>query len=73
MINHYKYPLPTNKKWGGVGKARIGEWPLLYDLSTDPGESYNLAQNMPEGAERMEGLMRKWEGEMAENAAGIVR
>ena len=72
MINHYKYPLPTNKKWGGVGKARIGEWPLLYDLSTDPGESYNLAQNMPEVAERMEGLMRKWEAEMAGNAPGIV-
>ncbi len=73
LINLYKYPLPVNKKWGSVGKARIGEWPLLYDLSIDPGESYNLSQNMPEKVSEMEAIMKRWEKAMAENPAGIVK
>jgi arylsulfatase A-like enzyme len=72
-ISLYKYPTPVNKKMGRRGASgRLGEWPLLYNLETDPGESYNLAGNHPEIVEKMEALMKGWEREMQRNPEGWI-
>lgn len=69
-INLYKYPMPVNKKWIRAGSGKLGKFPLLYDLETDPSESYNLADNMPERVRKMESVLNRWEAAMAENRSG---
>ena len=70
-INMYKYPMPVNKKWTKIAAGKLGKYPLLYDLEKDPSESYNLADNMPELARKMEGVMTHWEEALKKNRAGI--
>jgi len=60
-INLYKYPAPVNKKLAGMGAGKLVKWPLLYDLTTDSSESYNLADNQPEIVAQMEKIMQLWE------------
>ena len=38
-INHYVWPLPLNKKAGGMSEHTTGPLPLLFNLELDPGES----------------------------------
>ncbi|MBI9082390.1 MAG: sulfatase [Desulfobacterales bacterium] len=71
-INMYKYPMPVNKKWMKVASGKLGQFPLLYDLETDPTESYNLADNRPDLVRKMEAVMNRWEASMGKNRAGIA-
>jgi uncharacterized sulfatase len=69
--SHYTWPMPTNKKLGGLANHTSGPLPLLHDLATDPGEAYNLALRHPEVAQRMEAAMEAWEAEMSANPLGF--
>jgi arylsulfatase A len=71
-INLYKYPVPVNKKLAGIAAGKLGKWPLLYDLETDPYENYDLSDNQPELVAEMEAIMSLWEKQMAENPEGIM-
>jgi uncharacterized sulfatase len=69
--SHYTWPMPVNKKLGGLTEHTSGPLPLLHDLSSDPGEAYNLADRRPDLVNRLEGAMRGWEEEMASNPIGF--
>ncbi|MBI5504770.1 MAG: sulfatase [Deltaproteobacteria bacterium] len=45
-------------------------FPMLYDLRTDPGEAYNVADRHPEEAARALGFMRSWEQDFFVNPRG---
>ncbi len=71
-INLYKYPAPINKTLAGLAAGKLGKWPLLYDLKTDPYENYDLSDNRPELVAKMETIMSLWEKQMADNPEGIT-
>lgn len=60
---------------GPQSAIRKGDWklvkmaqaePELYDLAADIGEKTNLAADNPDRVEELDGLLRKWDGELAE-------
>ena len=63
--------MPVNKKLGDLANHTAGPLPLLYDLSADPGEAYNLAQRFPEVVAELDAAMSRWEAEMASNPLGF--
>lgn len=69
--SHYTWPMPNNKTLGHLADHTSGPAPLLFDLSLDPEEAYNLAERHPDVVTEMEEAMRSWEREMAENPLGI--
>jgi uncharacterized sulfatase len=71
--SHYTWPMPVNKKLGGLANHTTGPAPLLYDLGTDPGEAYNLASRHREVVERLEAAMANWESLMASDPLGFRR
>ena len=66
-VNTGIWPVPLDKVWGSAGSAQA---PWLYDLETDPQESYNLRDDHPEVIERMQQAFQQWETEMKENPGG---
>jgi uncharacterized sulfatase len=70
--NHYTWPMPVNKKLGSLANHTDGPLPLLHDLSTDPGEAYNLAERFPEVVLQMEAAMASWEAGLAERRLGFL-
>ena len=62
----------------GEGKKKkrvsiLSSLPLLYDLELDPGESYNVADQYPDVAQKMEETMARWERDFIRNPAGVDR
>lgn len=74
--SHYVWPNPLDKQDSVAGRmvsARnysppgsdvsvptMGTWPLLYHLSRDPGESYNVARKYPEKVARLSDMLVDW-------------
>ena len=56
-LNTYVYPKPLDKRIRAAGKGP----PWLYDLETDPGESYNLHSNYPEVSRQLSQMMNDWD------------
>ncbi len=71
--SHYSWPMPVNKKLGRLANHTAGPLPLLFDLHSDPGEAYNLAESFPEVAERLDGSMTAWEVGMESNPLGFLK
>lgn len=67
IINTGVWPMPLDKVWKSAGSAQA---PWLYDLDTDPQESYNLKDDHPEVIEQMQHLFQQWEETMKENPGG---
>lgn len=75
-INHYVWPRPVDKRTtilGSQDRGNLGTWPNLYNLTTDPGESYNVAARYPEVVAKMERLMSDWEARTSANPGGWTR
>ncbi len=72
-INTYKYPMPINKTWSKVASGKLGKTQLLFDLERDPSESYNLIDNQPEIADKLEQIIATWEIHLDNNRPGILR
>ena len=72
-INTYKYPMPINKTWSKVASGKLGKTQLLFDLERDPTESYNLIDNQPEIADKLEQIIATWEIHLDNNRPGILR
>jgi arylsulfatase A-like enzyme len=71
-INHYVWPMPVNQKLGKLTNHTTGPLPMLFDLRTDPAESYNLAQRYPDIAAKLDATMNRWRDEMARKPLGLV-
>ncbi len=76
-INHYTWPIPTDKPTTFLGKASggefLGQWPNLYNLDTDEGENYDLASRYPEVCKKLDQVMADWEKELEDNPGGWVK
>jgi hypothetical protein len=59
--------MPLDKFWGSAGSAQA---PWLYDVESDPQESYNLKDNHPDVIEEMKRKFHKWEAQMKQNREG---
>jgi len=70
--SHYTWPMPVNKKLGALTEHTAGPLPLLFDLSTDPGEAYNLAERHPDVVARLEAALVTWEEGMEANRLGVI-
>jgi uncharacterized sulfatase len=70
--SHYTWPMPVNKKLGGLANHTTGPLPLLHNLTLDPGEAYNLADRHPEVVAELEAALAAWEAEMKANPLGVV-
>ncbi|MEM7622142.1 MAG: sulfatase [Planctomycetota bacterium] len=67
---HWHYPHYHIEGWRTGGAIRQGRWKLieffesgrveLYDLETDIGESFDLAQERPETRDRLRRSLRQW-------------
>jgi uncharacterized sulfatase len=68
-IHTYVWPAPLDKFWPSAGSAQA---PWLYDLETDPQESYNLKESHPEMLAQLEAIFQHWEQQMTANPAGWI-
>lgn len=74
-LNRYTWPIPLDaaRVSNALGKSQLGErWPLLYNLSVDPSESYNVIHTYPEVAEKLNKKLLKWEEEAHRNPRGLL-
>jgi len=70
-INHYVWPMPVNRKLGKLSNHTTGPLPMLFDLKTDPGEAYNLAERYPQQVRTLDASMLRWSQEMIRNPIGL--
>lgn len=84
--SHGVWPVPLDKPDSLVGKlagARdytpkgsdeaiptLGTWPLLYEMSRDTGESYNVVKKYPDAARRLGERLEAWRAEFYANPRG---
>ncbi len=84
-VNQYMWPLPLDKESTLFGRwmhdhfrytdSKTGETvpmygPLLFDLTTDPSEAYNVIQQHPDDAARLHAAIEQWEREFFANPRG---
>ena len=73
-MNRYAWPIPLDAATvpNKLGKSQLGSrWPLLYNLSIDPSESYNAINTYPDIGEKMHTRLIKWELETRKNPRGF--
>jgi arylsulfatase A len=71
--NRYVYSVPLDTAAVPdtlAGKVMGNRWPLLYDLSIDRNESYNVINTYPEVAEKLSNAMVEWEAKISKNPGG---
>lgn len=71
-VNHYVWPMPVNQKLGKMSNHTTGPLPMLFDLKTDPGEAYNLADRWPDKVSSLSKSMADWEARMTQNPLGLT-
>jgi arylsulfatase A-like enzyme len=85
-VNRYVWPIPLDKPSTFPGKRAaaytytdqntgksvqlITKFPMLFDLTRDRGESYNVADRHPEDARRLLGFIEGWERDFFANPRG---
>jgi len=85
-VNRYVWPIPLDKPSTFAGKRAasysytdersgktiqlITKFPMLFDLSRDRGESYNVADRHPQEARRLRDLIEAWERDFFVNPRG---
>jgi uncharacterized sulfatase len=73
-LNRYVWPTPLDAEAlpDAIGKKQLGNRaPLLYDLSIDPGESYNAINTYPDIAEKLHVMLLEWEKQAKKNPRGF--
>jgi hypothetical protein len=73
-MNRYAWPIPLDAATvpNKLGKSQLGSrWPLLYNLSIDPSESYNAINTYPDIGEKMHTRLIEWELETRKNPRGF--
>lgn len=74
-LNRYVWPIPLDAESlpDAMGKKQLGNRaPLLYDLSVDPGESYNVIDTYPDVAKKLHGILIEWEEQSKKNPRGFL-
>ena len=74
-LNRYAWPIPLDAEYlpDAMGKKQLGNRaPLLYDLSVDPGESYNVIDTYPDVAGKLHRILVEWEERSKKNPRGFL-
>jgi len=74
-LNRYVWPIPLDAESlpRAMGEKQLGNrGPLLYDLSLDPGENYNVINTYPDVAGKMNGMLVEWEKLTKKNPRGFL-
>ncbi len=69
-VNHYVWPMPVNEALGFISPHTNGPLPLLFDLSVDRDESYDVSGRYPDVAARLATRIARFEEELAANRKG---
>lgn len=85
-VNSYVYPIPMDKPHTFVGEvaggyeyqpegsdevvSSLGSFPLLYNMETDPGESYNLIKRYPDKGSELLARIESFEEAFERNPRG---
>ena len=73
--NRYVWPIPLDAEWFPVKsnskQLTKTRWPLLYDLSVDPAEAYNVIARNVDVAKQLERKMSAWEASNRRNPRGF--
>ena len=85
-VNLYTWPFPLDKPNTAVGRAAhdhvytdpktghtahlLTHDPLLFDVTVDPNESYNVAERHPDDVQRVHAMIERWEQEFFANPRG---
>jgi arylsulfatase A-like enzyme len=75
-VNRYVWPITmdTAPVPDALGKKQMGvRWPLLYDLNSDPGESYNVINTYPEKAKKLKAMMAEWKKKVEKDPRGFKK
>ena len=73
-MNRYAWPIPLDAATvpDRLGKSQLGSrWPLLYNLSFDPSESYNVISTYPAIGEKMHARLIEWDQRTQKNPRGF--
>ena len=86
FVNEYVWPTPLDKPNTWTGRAAIAyrhhdpktgrtvplltSFPLLYDVESDPDESYNVVERRPDDAARLLERIERWESDFRANPRG---
>ena len=71
--NHYVWPMPLNKRFGSMSSHTSGPLPMLFNLRSDPDESYNLADRYPDRVKELAARMAQWDEATGRNPLGLVK
>jgi uncharacterized sulfatase len=85
-VHRFRWPVPLDAPSTLAGRTAAGHrytdaasgrtagllqaFPLLYDLRTDPGESYDVSDRHPDVTGRLRGLVEAFERDLAANPRG---
>jgi uncharacterized sulfatase len=85
-VHRFRWPVPLDAPATLAGRTAAGHrytdaatgrtipllqaFPLLYDLRTDPGESYDVSDRHPEDVRRLQDLVDRFERDLAANPRG---
>lgn len=72
-ISHYTWPMPVNKRLGKTSEHTSVAMPLLFNLESDPDESYNLINKYPAEGKELEDVIGRWEKELEANPLGLIQ
>jgi uncharacterized sulfatase len=72
-ISHYTWPMPINKVWGKISEHTQVQMPLLFNLESDPDESYNLINKYPDVGREMADIINQWEKDLEANPLGLTQ
>jgi uncharacterized sulfatase len=75
-FNRYTWPIPLDAATipHKLGKSQLGNrWPLLYNLSVDPSESYNVIDTYPDIGEKLRTRLVGWELATRKNPRGFSK
>jgi arylsulfatase A-like enzyme len=74
--NRYVWPIPLDAEWiTTASKSKqmsTPRWPLLYDLSVDPAEAYNVIARNADVARQLDRLMTEWQNANRKNPRGFT-
>lgn len=74
--NRYVWPIPLDAEWiTTASKSKqmsTPRWPLLYDLSIDPAEAYNVIARNPDVARQLDRMMTNWQNSNRANPRGYA-
>ena len=69
-VRHRKWKYLRRHMTDNGGYAGLSQGPFLFDLDTDPDESYDLIESEPEIAASLAHMLESWEAELQRNVRG---